>query len=65
MIGSQRSAEIIVIDDGSTDGTAEMLRSKGITIKAIIQENKGVSAARNAGLKESTGKYIALYRRQG
>ena len=55
-----QTAEIIVINDGSTDGTAEMLASYGNTIRAINQENKGVSAARNLGLEISTGKYISF-----
>ncbi len=52
--------EIIVVDDGSTDNTKEALRQYGQKIKYIYQENKGVSAARNTGIKEANGKYIAL-----
>ncbi len=55
--------EIIIVNDGSTDNTeqvAEMLVQKypDNIIKIINQKNMGVSAARNAGIKASSGKYI-------
>lgn len=52
--------ELIVIDDGSTDNTSELLERYGDRIVCLQQKNKGVSAARNAGIKESKGEYIAL-----
>ena len=58
-----KELEIIVVNDGSTDNSLkilEKLQSKDNRIKIINQENKGVSAARNKGLDNATGEYIAF-----
>ena len=52
--------EVIVVNDGSTDGTRGILAKFGDRIRLIDQENAGVSAARNAGIAAAAGEYIAL-----
>jgi glycosyltransferase involved in cell wall biosynthesis len=52
--------EIIVIDDGSTDDTAERLKKYGLGIRYVRQENRGPSAARNRGMKEAQGDFVAF-----
>jgi len=49
--------EIIIVDDGSTDNTSEVANSYP-GVRCIRQENRGVSAARNVGLRESKGNYL-------
>ena len=53
--------EIVCIDDGSKDGSLDLLRqyeSKDKRVKVITQKNMGLSAARNTGLEYSTGRYV-------
>lgn len=52
--------ELIVVDDGSTDGSDKQLAAYGDRIVLIRQENKGVSAARNRGIAAASGRFIAL-----
>jgi glycosyltransferase involved in cell wall biosynthesis len=53
-------AEIIVVDDGSTDGTAAIAQSGRYDVRYIEQENAGPSVARNTGIGAAAGEFIAF-----
>ena len=57
---SFRDFEHIVINDGSTDDTRQVLASYGEAIRVIDQENSGMSVARNAGIRAARGEYVAF-----
>ena len=52
--------ELIVVDDGSTDGTPDIQEMYGSRITYIRQEQRGVSSARNTGIRHGSAPYIAL-----
>ncbi len=51
--------EVVVIDDGSTDGTASIAKAFGERVRYFYQPNRGLAAARNAGILNSSGELIA------
>ena len=58
---SYRNLEIIVVIDGSTDSSHDICRTfEDARIRYVVQENQGLAAARNSGIREARGKYITF-----
>lgn len=57
---SYKEFELIVVDDGSEDGTIERLMRYGSTLRVLSQPRSGVAAARNLGVHWSRGRYLAF-----
>ena len=59
-VQSYEAIEVIVVDDGSTDSSAKIVKELGSRVRYVRQENQGASAARNTGVRLSTGNLIAF-----
>lgn len=54
--------EVVIVDDGSTDNSADVARAvpSEVTVRIIVQQNSGISEARNAGIRASSGDWLAF-----
>lgn len=57
---SYKDFELVIMDDGSTDGTEDMVASLDLPVRYYKQENEGDAAARNALLEKARGKYVSF-----
>jgi len=57
---SRPADDIVIIDDGSTDGTEDVVRAYDSKVRYIWKENQGISTARNLGIRETSGSWITF-----
>jgi N-acetylglucosaminyl-diphospho-decaprenol L-rhamnosyltransferase len=57
---SVRDREVVVVDNGSTDGTVDFVRDRFPEVRVIEQENKGMGGGNNAGMRAADGRYFFL-----